>query len=377
MAKKILFVDDDKALLNTMERNLAFEFEVVTADGCEAALAEVEKQGPFSVAVVDMQMPQVNGIQTIEKLRERMPEAVFMMLTGNQDVGTAVQAINDGHVFRFITKPCEVNEIKRALTAAQEQHNLVIAEKELLYGTFMGSINLMTDIIEMDGNRQIDTRRMAATIASLYASLDLQLGWEEKIASRICLVGIAMLEPQEVIEFESLDPESDEHKNLVNRVFNLSSKMIAKIPRLGWISEVFLYTPKIESYNLKTQRREVVAVCLKVAFYWNYLTLRGLSVEEATSTLRTIMPNMNTAVLEGIGCLDDNRDAHALIKVGVQNLIEGMVPNVDIDSPTGERVISRGRRMSATIIENLQRIPEFANEKIQVIANSCPQFTGA
>lgn len=377
MAKKILFVDDDQSLLNTMERNLAFEFEVATADGCEAALAVVDEQGPFSVAVVDMQMPQTNGIQTIAKLRERMPEAVFIMLTGNQDVGTAVQAINDGHVFRFISKPCEVNEIKRALTAAQDQHNLVIAEKELLYGTFMGSINLMTDIIEMDGNRQIDTRRMAATIASLYSSLELKLGWEEKIAARICLVGIAMLEPQEVLEFESLDPQSDEHKALVSKVFTQSSKMIAKIPRLGWIAEVFLYAPKIESYNLKTQRREVVAVCLKVAFYWNYLTLRGLSVEEATSTLRTIMPNMNSNIVAGIGCLDDNRDAHALIKVGVKDLVEGMVPNVDINSPMGERVISRGRRMTRTVIENLQLIPEFANEKFQVIANSCPQFTGA
>ena len=125
MSNQVLFIDDDASLLSTMKRNLGLDFTIHTAEGGDVAFEVVQQQGDFSVVVVDMQMPKMNGIQTISMLREKMPNAVFLMLTGNQDLTTAIQAVNDGRVFRFLTKPCQVFEISAAIEAAQQQHNLM------------------------------------------------------------------------------------------------------------------------------------------------------------------------------------------------------------------------------------------------------------
>ncbi|MFK8115260.1 MAG: response regulator [Rubripirellula sp.] len=374
MNRKILFVDDDQALLNTMERNLCLDYQVVTADGCAAAIEVIKETGPFSVVVVDMQMPRMNGIETIAELRPRLPDAVFLMLTGNQDQTTAVRAVNDGQVFQFLNKPCNVKDISAALQAAGKQHDLIVSEKELLVGTLTGSINLMTDIIEMDGSRRIDTRRMSSTVGELFKQLGLDLGWQERVAARICLVGVALLEPKDLRDFDALDPLSSEHLAIVERVFRTSSKMIAKIPRLGTIAELLRSIPTAESYSSKTATSEVSAICLRVGFYWNYLTLRGLSAEETISTLRRLLPELNRQVFEAFAFLDDNRDAHALISVNADDLVEGMVPNEDYQTPQGKKIFSGGKRLTMEMIENLSRVPSIASRKIVIVANSCPQF---
>lgn len=374
MCKKILLIDDDRALLNTMSRNLSIDYDVSTAEGCAAALEIVKTDGPFSVVFVDMQMPQKNGVETIAEVRKKLPGAVFVMLTGNQDQATAIRAVNDGQVFRFLNKPCDVTEVTAALEAAQKQHDLIVAEKELLEGTFMGTINLMSDIIEMEGNRKIDTRRMSAALKVLSENLAVEMSWKEQIASRICLVGLSWLEPSDLFRFETMDPLSREHIALVNKVFQKSSKMIVKIPRLASVSHLLRTVPMVESYKTKHQHEEVAALCLRVAFYWNFLTLRGLSGEEATPTLLKILPNLNTTIVSALSYLDDNRDSHALTKVKIADLVEGMVPNADIVTSMGEKVFSRGRRLTETMVSNLSRIQDLADQEVMIVANSCPIY---
>lgn len=374
MSGKILFIDDDRLLLNTMERNLGFDFDVEIAEGGEQGLEVIERSGPFAVVVVDMQMPKMNGLQTIAAAREKMPNAVFLMLTGNQDQGTAINAVNEGQVFRFLNKPCQVTEIKAAIEAALRQHELLTAEKELLYGTFSGAINLMTDIIEMRGDLQFDSGRMAETIGQLAEHLSVEIGWEEKVASRVLLVGVSMLGHNEISQLETLDPTSTEHKALFAHICELSAKMIEKIPRLEGIAELLRALPETKSYGPTAERDEVMATLLNVVFYWNFLTCRGLSAAESELTICKIMPDLNQKVLEGITFLQDNQDEHELIEVKVSELCEGMVAQENIDSENGDRLVTGGRRLTIPMIDNLRRTPEYANTKIWVVANSCPQL---
>ncbi len=114
MLTRLLFVDDDPSLLKAIERNLCFDYELKTAESGQAGLDTIVNQEPFTVVVTDMKMPQMNGIQFIEQARKVSPDSIYIMLTGNQDVDTAIGAINDGSVFRFLNKPCPINDIKLA-----------------------------------------------------------------------------------------------------------------------------------------------------------------------------------------------------------------------------------------------------------------------
>src|ERR1035441_2270014 len=106
MSEKILFVDDDPNLLSSCERVLRRNFQIETAEGGEAALARIACHGPYAVVVADRQMPRMDGIQFLHALRERAPDTIRIMLTGNADLEGAIRVVNEGNIFRFLTKPC-------------------------------------------------------------------------------------------------------------------------------------------------------------------------------------------------------------------------------------------------------------------------------
>ena len=135
MTKKILLVDDDPNILQGYQRQLRKRFELDTVLSGREGLEAVASDGPFAVIVSDMRMPGMDGVQFLTQVRETASDTVRMMLTGNSDQQTAMDAVNEGHIFRFLTKPCNTDTFAKALEAALEQYRLITAERELLPGT--------------------------------------------------------------------------------------------------------------------------------------------------------------------------------------------------------------------------------------------------
>jgi len=127
--EKILFVDDDERLLEGLRRRLRRRFDLHVAVGALAGLERIASDGPYAVVVADMNMPHMDGSTFLGHVRERSPASVRMMLTGNSDLQTAVRAVNQGHVFRFISKPCPAQELEPFLTAGLDQFRLASAER--------------------------------------------------------------------------------------------------------------------------------------------------------------------------------------------------------------------------------------------------------
>ena len=89
----------------------------------------------------------MDGIQFLAQIREMSPDTVRIMLTGHADLENAIQAVNEGNIFRFLTKPCDNNILIQVLSQGLEQFRLVTAEKELLEKTLQGSINVLTELL--------------------------------------------------------------------------------------------------------------------------------------------------------------------------------------------------------------------------------------
>ena len=94
MAEKILCVDDELNILLSLQRQLRKRFHLESALGPEKALATIERDGPYAVIVSDLQMPGMNGLELLAKVREMAPETVRIMLTGQADLATAIAAVN-------------------------------------------------------------------------------------------------------------------------------------------------------------------------------------------------------------------------------------------------------------------------------------------
>src|SRR5690348_2547246 len=100
----VLCVDDDPMVLRAAQRVLAPRFAVSTALGPAQALAMAQKAAePFAVIVADLQMPGLSGVGLLQCIRQLSPHTVRVLLSGNADLRSAVDAVNTGEIYRFIT----------------------------------------------------------------------------------------------------------------------------------------------------------------------------------------------------------------------------------------------------------------------------------
>jgi len=193
---RILLVDDDANVLAGYERSLRRKFSVRTAQSGDRGLSLLEEEGPFSVVVADMQMPGMNGVQFLRKAQDKAPDSVRLMLTGNSDQQTVADAVNQGHVFSFLTKPCAADALESALENAIRQYRLVMAEKELLEQTLNGSVNLLTDILSMVDpdafGRAEHLRDEVKTVAAWFRSTRK---WELELAGMLSQIGFVAIPP--------------------------------------------------------------------------------------------------------------------------------------------------------------------------------------
>ena len=132
MADKILFVDDEPLVLDGYRRMLHNEFEVSSAIGGEQGLAIIRDSGPFAVVISDMRMPGMNGAEFLAEVRQKAPNTVRMLLTGYTDLNAAIDAVNEGNIFRYLTKPCEKNALIDAINKGLDQYQSITAEKKLV-----------------------------------------------------------------------------------------------------------------------------------------------------------------------------------------------------------------------------------------------------
>src|ERR1700685_867651 len=102
MAEKILMVGDDSNVLEGQRRSLCREFPIVTALGGEQALKLVTDSGLHAVVVAHMRVPGVDGIQLLVRIKAVSPDTTRVTLTSNAAIGTAINAISEGSIFRFL-----------------------------------------------------------------------------------------------------------------------------------------------------------------------------------------------------------------------------------------------------------------------------------
>jgi response regulator RpfG family c-di-GMP phosphodiesterase len=248
VSDKILCVDDDSNILAGFQRTLRKEFAIDTALGGPPGVAMMRERGPYAVVVADMQMPGMTGIQFLQEAERLAPDTVRLMLTGNADQKTAAEAVNQGHVFRFLTKPCPASELAVALKAALKQYRLITAERELLENTLNGAIAALTGImVMMDpvafgvGEKLRDYMRRYARFAQLPEA------WSLELAAMLSQIGYVAIPLKVLVKARSGATLGPEEKDMLARVPRTGADLLAHIPRLEAVAKVVLYQGK--GYN--------------------------------------------------------------------------------------------------------------------------------
>jgi putative nucleotidyltransferase with HDIG domain len=144
---KILCVDDEPNVLSALRRMFSLEgCEITTADSGAAALEQFATQR-FDVIISDMQMPEMNGAQLLQQVRQQWPDTMRLLLTGTADLANAVAAINQGEIYRYISKPWNDDELLGVVKSAVALASLA-KERERLTALTQAQNKALEDMVE-------------------------------------------------------------------------------------------------------------------------------------------------------------------------------------------------------------------------------------
>lgn len=368
---KVLCVDDEPRVLEGLALQLRRGYEVHSAHGGPEGLKVLTDEGPFAVVLSDMRMPAMDGATFLGHVREQAPHSVRMLLTGHTDLEGAIKAVNEGQIFRFLTKPCAPDQLRAAFDAAAEQNRLLTAERVLLEETLHGSIKALTDILGITNPLAFGrATRIRKYVGKILDEMKVEHRWQVEVAAMLSQLGSVSL-PEEVAEdYYYGRVLTKDHQEMVSRMPQVTKELLASIPRLEGVRAIL--AGQGTSYGARHAHDEVPAGAriLRIATDFDHLECKGLPVQLALDTMRgrrgEYEPRVLKAFLEIMGNGEEGQDVR---EIPVTGLCVGMAFSEDLRTTTGVLLAARGFVVTASLLERVRNFPEgLVKEPLCVIA---------
>lgn len=350
MPDSILLVDDEPAILDGLRRQLRGRFPVETAVGAADGSSAVAAKA-FAVVVSDLRMPGMDGVQFLAQVRERAPDAVRIMLTGQADVEAAVQAVNRGNLFRFLTKPCPPEDLIAALDAALAQHRLLIAERELLEKTLAGSVKVLTEILAMTSPRAFGrAQRMRQVARRLATAIGHPAPWQVELAAMLAQLGAVTL-PQDLLDRADAGADlREDERRLLAGMPEVSARLLSNIPRLEPCARMIAIAGASEPPSGSDPVARGAGILRLMATYTAMLAAGRSAVAALTDLRRQGHP---LAAIEALSALDATPAERRLATVLVRDLRPGMILDEDVQARNGVLLVARGQELTHALLERI------------------------
>jgi len=339
---RILFVDDDQQVLAAYRRTFRKDFDIHTALGPVDGLSAVAEAGPFAVVVSDLRMPGMDGIEFFTQLKARWPDTVRIMLTGFADIASAMSAVNQGHVFRFLAKPCHENDIREAVNAGIRQYRLITAEKEFLRSTLKGVIKVLTDLLALANNTAHERcARIKRLVVDIGRACQMNDPWRLELAVMLSQLGFLIL-PEQLLEQQIQGRElSGEQQELFHLHPKMASDLLANIPRMEELARIISYQEKhfdgsgAPADDVRGEQIPLGSRILKAALDFDSLQQQGKSRRDALQAMAARKGVYDPTVLSRMEPLLNAREGYSPATVTPQELLAGMVLDQDLgpDAP--------------------------------------------
>lgn len=354
--RRVLCVDDEANVLDAFRRTLRRDFQISVADGGENALSMIERDGPFAVVLSDMRMPGMNGIELLSRAKQVAPDSVRMMLTGNSDQQTAVDAVNAGSIFRFMTKPCPPEEIIVNLNAGIEQYRLITAEKQLLEQTLNQSLQVMLDILAIVNPTAFSrSGRVKKLTRELGEELGVERLWELEFAAMLSQIGCVAV-PEEILEkVADGQPLSNRETALFSRHPEVGRDLINRIPRMENVAEII--ANQTRRYTPARSTNEFAGAILHTVLEFDRYISSGMTPELAFSAMCDRADSYDSRVL---AALDSNLKASTVKFENAELHVTELQPGMYLDKPLltlrGSTLLPAGQEITHSLILRLMNL---------------------
>jgi len=378
-------VDDETNVLSAHQRNLRKQFQLDIAPSGAEALRLIKSQGPYAVIVADMRMPEMDGVQLLAEVKRRAPDTTRIMLTGDADQHTAMEAVNQGEIFRFLTKPCLPETLAAALNAGVGQYRLVTAERELLEKTLNGSVRLLTDILSLAdpisyGRGQI----LKEHVLAFARHLNVAQTWDLEMGAMLAQIGCVSLPPAVLAKWRSSVPLTEAEKALLERLPEFGARLLGNIPRLEPVARIVLYQCKnfdgtgLPRGPVAGQDIPIGARILKVLADLGSLEADGHPKHTALQIMLQRQGCYDPAVIQAASASLDVYLPGAFfpapqdLALTVKDLHPGYLIQSDVNSTDGVLIVKAGTTISLPMLERLRNFASVTGVQEPIIVRIPP-----
>ncbi|HEY2407484.1 MAG TPA: HD domain-containing phosphohydrolase [Polyangiaceae bacterium] len=354
---RILCVDDEPRVLEGLQRTLFKQYAVSVSVGGEAALARLDAGETYEVVISDMRMPGMNGAVLLSKFRQRAPDTVRVLLTGHSELEPAIAAVNEGNIFRFLTKPCPPETLSAALQAATAQYRLVTAERVLLEQTLVGSMRAFTEVLALTHAEAFGPNLKQHERARLVAErMGIPDAWHVEIASMLSSIGYVVLPGDVLSKLSHGKALASSEAHMLAQVPKIAESVVSKIPRLDKVRAVLEHQASWLGKTLAAagSARELPlgARILRVLYDLGVAENETGDTRQAIGVLRSRSELYDPAVLDALSdvCAVKPPEVRPLPLAEVR---AGMVFAADVTLDSGMLLVARGQRVTEQVLLRL------------------------
>jgi response regulator RpfG family c-di-GMP phosphodiesterase len=363
MSEQVLFVDDEPQVLEGIQRSLRKQVSMQTATSGVDGLRMLDEMGPFALVISDMRMPGMNGAQFLAKVREQSPDSVRMILSGQADLQATVAAVNEGHIYRFLSKPCSSEQLLEAIDDGLTQHRLLSAEKVLLEQTLSGCVTMLIEILGMVcPSASSRASRLQRYTLGLAQALKLPHRWQWGLAAFVSQIGCVALPTGLLSKVEAGEALTEEERRLHESHPEVAGKLLAPIPRMEDVAEIVTaqFGPlsvagnpaDIHLWDIRSMGR----LLLRSACEFDGRIVGGASSESAAAGVRSTLSGVPDSIIEALRTLVATAQVRIAKQIRLKDLMSGMVLDQDLVSPKGIRLVPAGHEVTRSLIVRLQSI---------------------
>jgi len=348
----VLFVDDEPNILASFRRSLGRKFSIDLAQGPEEALEKIQKNDPYAVVVSDLKMPKMNGIDLLTRVKSISPDTVRVILTGHANLDSAISAVNEGSVFRFLTKPCDTDILVKTVNASIKQYRLVTAEKELLRGTLRGSVKLLTDILALVTPEAFGrTERIKQIVLGTATEAKLDNPWRYELAAMLSMIGYISVDPEildKKFNNEELTPEEEQMLTMHSAV---ATGLLANIPRM---QEVIDAIASQDDRFDENPDQPVGGRLLRLAGDFESLERSGLDKDEAMDRMRSDEDRYDPMLLRALERMIFAEEGLVPMSLTFKELRVGMLLTANVTTEDGVLLMAKGQELNEVGLLRLQ-----------------------